>query len=320
MPRSVMPTTLVARTRALVGVVCLATAAACQVTASPPVPQTGLDADIAYLASRKLAGREAGTRGGDSAAAFVARRYQQLGLRALFPGSCPDATRCPPLLFQFFRVRAGVAQNVAAVVDGTDVALRDQYVVIGAHYDHLGFSNPDALDPEAGMVMHPGADDNASGTAAVLELARRFMDHPARRSVLVVNFDAEELGLVGSQLFVAHPPVPLASIRLMLNLDMIGRLRDDRLMVAGGRNDVSLRPLLDSSAATRALKIEWTSALDDRSDQASFAAEHVPTVALFTGFHYDYHRASDIPIRINSEGLGRIVDMAETLVRGVADR
>ena len=304
--------------RHAISVGCLAVAMGCQ-PATPPVPLTAMDGDIAYLASRRLAGREAGTRGGDSAGAFLARRYDSLGVRPLFPGSCRSGSQCPPVFFQPFRVRAGTARNVAGVVPGADSGLREQYVVIGAHYDHLGFSHPD-LDAEDVGLIHPGADDNASGTAATLELARRFMDRRARRSIVFVDFDAEEIGLVGSQTFVERPPVPLASIALMINLDMIGRLRDDRVLVALPKENVTLRAVVLSSAAALGLKVEWTSAIDDRSDQASFTHELVPAVALFTGFHSDYHRASDTPMRINSEGLRRVVDLAEAIARQVADR
>jgi Zn-dependent M28 family amino/carboxypeptidase len=299
---------------------CLASAAACQTTVVPaPVAATGMDADIAYLASPALNGRETGTPGADSAAAFLARRYSQLRLPAAFLRTCPDSLPCRSY-FQFFRANGRTSQNVAAIVDGTDSVLRNQYVVIGAHFDHLGRSSPSSLDRSTSDALHPGADDNASGTAATLELARRLAERPTRRSVLVVNFDAEEIGLVGSRVFVDHPPMPLGSIALMVNLDMVGRLRDDHLFADDPQRNSRLRRQLEEAARAQGLKIEWTSEIDGRSDHASFAAERVPSVALFTGFHYDYHRASDTPTRINSVGLRRVVDFAETLVRGVADR
>jgi len=134
-----------------------------------------------------------------------------------------------------------------AMVPGTDPALAGQVVVVGAHFDHLGRSTAGALDPQAGNAIRNGADDNASGTAAVLALARHFAARPARRSIVVANFTAEELGLLGSQWFVEHSPVPLDSIVAMVNFDMVGRLKNDRLIVYGVGTARELRALVDSA-------------------------------------------------------------------------
>src|SRR5262245_10468030 len=180
--------------------------AACRVSPTV-VPAAGIEADVFYLASPALGGRAAGSRGGDSAAAFIARRYQELGLRGAFASNCAPAIDCPSAFFQFLNLGGLVGRTVHAVIQVSDSTEQSQYVLIGAHYDHIGRSSAQALDPQRGNILHPGADDNASGTAGVLELARRFTAHPARRSILVINFDAEELGLIGSRAFVTHSPV-----------------------------------------------------------------------------------------------------------------
>jgi hypothetical protein len=208
-------------------------------------------ADIVYLASDALEGRGTGTPGNDSAAAYLAREYARLGLTLIVrSATCPEmragVRECVVGRASFLQhftahsaaAHAGLqadqpAQNVVAMLPGTDAALRGEFIVIGAHYDHLGRSPLDAMDPEAKDAIRHGADDNASGTAAVLELARRFHAHPARRPILFVNFSAEELGDLGSEYFVEHSPVPLDSIDAMLNFDMVGRLRNDKLIVYG---------------------------------------------------------------------------------------
>jgi Zn-dependent M28 family amino/carboxypeptidase len=279
---------------------------------------SAVGADINFLASPALGGREAGTAGDDSTAEFLAQRYQQLGLRPAFHLRCDSAPSCPESYFQPFRIERGVAQNVGAVVDGSDPLSRTQFVVLGAHYDHLGRSPTFALDRDRGFALRLGADDNASGTAGLLELARRLHDRPARRSILIVNFDAEELGLIGSRVFLNNAPVPRAAMTFMINLDMIGRLRANRLFVEGNR-ERAIRPLIDSAVAAVGLRADYI-ANEGRSDHAPFSDASIDIVALSTGYHADYHTASDIAARINLVGMERVIDVAELIVRGTADR
>ena len=212
----------------------------------------------------------------------------------------------------------GVARNVAAVIDGSDPVLRSQFVVLGAHYDALGRSPTFALDRGDGFVIRPGADDNASGTAGLLELARRFRDRPARRSVVIINFDAEELGLLGSAAFLTDPPVARAAMTFMLNLEMIGRLRGNILFVEGVRTG-AIRMLIDSAVAAVGMRADYDEG-DDPSDHVNFSASGIDAVALSTGYHDDYHKASDIAVRVNLAGIERVIDVAEFIVRRTADR
>jgi Zn-dependent M28 family amino/carboxypeptidase len=162
--------------------------------------------------------------------------------------------------------------------------------------------------------MRPGADDNASGTAGVLELARRFANRPIRRSIVVVNFDAEEEGLRGSRAFVADLPVSQRAIVLMLNLDMIGHLSGRHLLVEGVAEHSASRFTVDRAAAAAGLRAEFIS---DRelSDHVSFAAQHIEVVALSTGDNPDYHKTTDVAAHINVPGLVRVIDFAEAIVR-----
>ena len=301
----------------------LALVSACQPHASPvrPVSESALRlaADVDTLASRALDGRRAGTPGADSAADFIARRYQRLGLGAVPMPGCDQAVSCGTTYFQIFRNSDGAFHNVVAFVEGLDSARRTDFVVVGAHFDHLGHSPTFAMDRRAGFVLRPGADDNASGTAAVLELARRFAGHAARRSILVVNFDAEEEGLVGSRAMLATTPIPRAAMVFMLNLDMVGRLRGDQLYIASRHMAPGVRAVFDTAAKAVGIHAEFTTS-DDRSDHASFEDDGIAAAELTTGMHADYHKASDVPNRLNIEGLDRVVDLAEFVVRRIADR
>jgi aminopeptidase YwaD len=314
--------------------------AACR-SAERGIPTTRLDADrirsdIAYLADDRLEGRATGTAGNDSAAAWLARRHASLGLRSLATDTAaacrtePVPPKCRTYLQRFVANGAELAhagnpdgvptQNVVAMVRGRDPALAGQYVVIGAHFDHLGRSIEGALDPEAGTAIRNGADDNASGTAAILELARRLAARPARRSIIVVHFSSEELGLLGSQWYVEHSPVPLDSVDAMLNFDMVGRLRRDRLIVFGLGTASELPALVDS--ANLAPKLDITK-MDDGfgpSDHSSFYAKGIPVLHFFTDLHEDYHRATDDVEKVDARGAARVVDLAERIVRSIADR
>ena len=293
--------------------------------------------DIAYLADDRLEGRGTGTAGNDSAAAWLGRRHQSLGLRPMATDTAragcnvePAPASCRSFLQRFTARGAELAhagkpegvptQNVVAMVPGRDPALAGEVVVVGAHFDHLGRSPASALDPEAGDAIRNGADDNASGTAAVLELARIFAAHPARRSILLAHFSAEELGLLGSQWFVEHSPVALDSVVAMVNFDMVGRLRGERLIVYGVGTATELPALLDSANVAPKLSI---SAMNDGfgpSDHGSFYAKGIPVLHFFTDLHEDYHHATDDIEKINASGEAQVVGVAERVIRSIADR
>jgi hypothetical protein len=287
--------------------------------------------DIEFLASDRLEGRLAGTPGNDTAAAYLARRYRALGLIELVPGYLQPFNALSAQDAHLGRTEPRPTQNVVALLRGRDPVLRDEYVVIGAHFDHLGRSPVYAQD--SGDAIRNGADDNASGTAAVLELARLLAANPPRRSVIFANFSAEELGVLGSGWFVNHLPVPAGSIVAMLNFDMVGRLRNDRLIVYGTSTATELKGILDS--ANTALGANVVAANGEGkgafiiagggdgygpSDQASFYAKDIPVLHFFTDLHEDYHRATDDADKINAGGEARVVELALRVARAIADR
>ena len=207
-------------------------------------------------------------------------------------------------------------QNVAGVLRGGDPQLAAEAVVVGAHYDHLGLGRHDALDPDSAGQVHPGADDNASGTAAVLELARLLAARRGelKRSVVFLTFSGEELGLLGSAYYAASPLWPLEKTVAMLNLDMVGRVRDSKLYVGGTGTSPAFPGILAAANAT-GLHLEYSQSGYASSDHTSFYVKDIPVLFFFSGLHSDYHRATDTPDKIDAAGESRVTDLAErTLV------
>lgn len=303
-------------------------APACMVTASRPAPSLRPDStlirrDIAYLAGDALEGRLTGSPGNDSAAAYIARRYKTLGLIEVVPAYLQRFDALSAEDAHAGRTEPRRTQNVVAVLRGTDPTVRDEFIVIGAHYDHLGRAITFAQDPEARDAVRNGADDNASGTAAVLELARILSSSRPRRSIIFANFSGEELGLLGSQWFVSHPPVPMERIVAMINFDMVGRPKNDKLIVYGTGTAGELKAMVDSANASLdggALKVNGIGDGYGPSDQTSFYAKDIPVLHFFTDQHEDYHRATDDVEKINAAGEARVVDLALRVVRDIANR
>ncbi len=286
--------------------------------AQRPEPPRLLD-DIRFLSDDRLQGRMTGSRGADSAAAYLARRFSQVGLQPAAGG-----------WFQSFTVgqeapAAGqahtgplVGKNVIGILPGRDPVLRTQTSVLGAHYDHLGLGSFGSLDPDRTGLVHNGADDNASGAAALIQVAARLAASPPARTVVFIAFGGEELGLLGSAYYVKQPIYPLASTLAMVNLDMVGRLRNGRLIVYGARSAKEFPALLDS--------LNWYAGFDLKaqgdgygpSDHSSFYAAKRPVLHLFTDLHEDYHRTTDDWQKVNYDGLKRVADFSLGLVTALA--
>lgn len=212
--------------------------------------------------------------------------------------------------------RRGVGYNVAARLRGTGSG-REQ-VVVGAHYDHLGHGGPGSLAPGSKRI-HYGADDNASGVAAVLAVAESMLATPPERDVLFMGFAAEEMGLLGSRYFVEHYPEDAPRTTAMLNLDMVGRMRDDRLLVFGVDTGVGLRSLVREQVAATKVKAAFSGDGYGPSDHTAFFSAGIPVLHLFTGPHESYHRPSDKYKTLNYPGLARIARLTESMTRKLAD-
>lgn len=198
----------------------------------------------------------------------------------------------------------------------------DEYVIVGAHYDHLGRGNFDSLAPSQIGQIHPGADDNASGTAGVLELAQRLapMKGQLRRGILFMTFAGEELGLLGSAEWVKEPTRPLDKAVAMINMDMIGRIKDDKVYIGGVGTGSTFQGLLDKAqeATKSGFKIEYSQGGYSSSDHTSFVTKRVPALFFFSGLHSDYHKPSDTWDKINSEAAVRLLDVVENVAKQLA--
>ena len=187
----------------------------------------------------------------------------------------------------------------------------DEYVIIGAHYDHLGRGNFDSLAPSQIGQIHPGADDNASGTAGVLELARLLSPRRGqlKRSILFMDFAGEELGLLGSAAWVQNPTRPLAKAVAMINMDMIGRIKDDKIYIGGVGTGSTFKSVLEQAQKDTPFKIEYSAGGYSSSDHTSFVSKKIPVLFFFSGLHSDYHKPSDTWDKINSPSAARLLDM-----------
>ncbi|MEW6323030.1 MAG: M28 family peptidase [Acidobacteriota bacterium] len=218
---------------------------------------------------------------------------------------------------QLGEVRARVS-NIIGILRGADLRLADEAIVVGAHYDHVGLGGPHSMAPYATGEIHNGADDNASGTAALLELARAAVRGRERfgRTLVFVAFAGEEIGLLGSAAYLHRPAVPIQRTVAMVNLDMIGRPLG-RVLVGGTERAPRFARLIDSLRGEVALRIDDFSQggyRDGSSDDASFRRAGVPALAFFTGFHGDYHRPTDDWQRLDVEGAAEVTRLALLVV------
>jgi Peptidase family M28/PDZ domain len=262
---------------------------------------------VGVLADDTFEGREAGSRGNRAAGIYLVDQLKKYGMH----GGGPKGS--------FYQTGTS-SNNILALVAGRDETLKNDVILIGAHYDHVGYGSYRNSYGPIGQI-HNGADDNASGVAGLMEVAEAVSRLPEKpkRSILFVFWDAEEKGLLGSKYWVDHPSVPLNHVRLAINADMIGRLRNSRVEVFGIRTAPGLRRLVSrQNDAGLFLDFNWDVSAD--SDHYTFFSRNIPFVMLHTGMHADYHRPSDDAEKINGEGLkqvarllfGILVESAET--------
>jgi len=280
-------------------------------------------ATVRYLADDALEGRLAGSPGERCAGDYIARRLRALGLRGgadngSFFQTVPLTVASDPHGGASPVTATTTGRNVVAVLEGADPALRDEVVVIGAHYDHLGLGGSGSLAPGT-TAIHNGADDNASGIAALLEAAAQLATGPRpARSIVFVAFTGEEMGLLGSAHFVRNPPIPLDRARAMLNMDMVGRLEDDPLIVYGVGTATEWAELVERRAAEAGITVALQPDGVGPSDHTSFYLRDIPVLHFFTNAHGDYHKPSDDWDRVDADGIARIATLVARIARDVA--
>ncbi|MYA12851.1 MAG: M28 family peptidase [Gemmatimonadetes bacterium] len=280
---------------------------------------TGELAHVRYLADDLLEGRAVATRGERCAGDYIAARFAAIGLQ-------PAAENGG--WFQSWTVSSdnphggavhGEARNVVAILPGS-APHRTQSLVIGAHYDHLGLGGFGSLSPDATGTVHNGADDNASGTAVLIEAARALASGPPlAQDVLFIAFTGEERGLWGSAHYVNAPLLPLEGTVAMLNLDMVGRVRDGLLTVmgTGTAEEWEVIPERANASIAAPLDLRFNSDGFGASDHTSFYARGIPVLHFFSNTHPDYHRVEDDWELVNAEGMDRVTDLVAAVVREV---
>jgi hypothetical protein len=278
-------------------------------------------AAVRYLADDALEGRLSGAPGEQCAAQYIASEFERIGLT---PGG-PGGSFLQPIELQSAvaaHAPTGTGSNVVGILQGSDTALRSEYVVLGAHHDHLGHGEVfgSLAGPEdAGDDIHNGADDNASGVGALLAAAEALAANPPARSVIFITFSGEEFGLLGSAHYLRSAEAP-ANIVAMINLDMVGRLGDDPLIVNGTGTAEEWGLILDSLEASTGIPLARSPDGYGPSDHTSFYARDIPVLHFFTNVHGEYHRPSDEWELVDVAGLDRVTGLVEGVVRSVADR
>jgi Zn-dependent M28 family amino/carboxypeptidase len=223
---------------------------------------------------------------------------------------------------EFLARNVRTVRNVVGILPGTDSSRQDEAVVIGAHYDHVGLGGRYSVTPERTGEVHNGADDNASGTSAVIEMAKAAAADPSRfpRTLVFVAFAGEERGLLGSAHYANNPAVPLSKTVAMLNLDMVGRSKG-KVQTSGLEKAPSLEPDLLAAAKTAGFaEVGREGPGSGRSDDASFLQRRIPSIIFFTGFHGDYHRPGDDWDKIDAAGTARVATLALELAARIAAR
>jgi hypothetical protein len=287
----------------------------------PPTDEelfSSLKKDVYFLAADDLGGRAIGTTGEQKAAEYLAQEFEKLGLTPMGTDG----------FFQEFTVSKPSNPHEEAVIgtDGAGVTGRnvvafldkkaDKTIVIGAHFDHLGMGGQGSLH-RGDSAIHNGADDNASGTAALLALAKIFKYETLKSNILFIAFSGEENGLWGSNYFVKNPTVDLKTVNYMINMDMVGRLNPEKSLAVHGVGTSPSFPSVLDPINSDSLKLVPSESGVGPSDHTSFYLQDLPVLHFFTGQHADYHKPSDDADKINYEGLVQVIRYISRMIAGL---
>lgn len=277
-----------------------------------------LKTDLTYLADDKLEGRETGTKGGELAAEYIAKRFAEIGLQP----KGDNAT-----FFQTFNQKPKGVHGETLPDSVKEVSVKNVLgfinngaattVVVGAHYDHLGYGEEGSLNTGE-KAIHNGADDNASGTAALIQIAKDLKGKSANNNYLFIAFSGEEKGLWGSNYYSKNATIPITSVNYMLNMDMVGRLAENKLAVYGTGTSPVWNELL-KKVIPDSIKLTKTESGVGPSDHTSFYLKDIPVLHFFTGQHADYHKPSDDVDKINFNGMVAVIDFIEKIIAELND-
>jgi hypothetical protein len=286
----------------------------------PAITENDLHERMNILASDSLAGRRTGEIGCEKAAKYISSEFKRIGLLPL--GSSKS-------FFQYYEFSERTfdstkkektkAANVIGFLPAANRTLKNEIVIIGAHYDHLGMGGRNALDTV--QAIHYGADDNASGTAGLLDLAEYYSKNrkSLKRILLFISFSGEEEGLFGSINYTKNPLLPLEKTQAMINMDMIGRLKDSILIVEGMGSSPYWMQLMDS-LKHKNFAMRYKPDGIGPSDHSSFYRKNIPVLFYFTGLHKDYHKATDTKEKINYKGEVQVLDLVKRSIDAIQSK
>ena len=281
---------------------------------------------VEYLASQELGGRYPATAGDTLASDFIVGKLRTLKLKPIVKGKKEKGFFHD---FTYGKTVERTTHNIMAVIPGKDKRLKNEYIVVGSHYDHLGLGGKDSGSRRPDTLgVHPGADDNASGDAVVLELVKHFKKARSPRSLVFAFFGAEEQGLIGSKEFLEwmkhadarriNLPASKDGIVAMVNLDMVGRMRDNALSVSGTGTSSQFKAIAEQVAEQTNLNVTCIPDGYGPSDHASFVAQDIPVLFLTTGGHMEYHTPDDVPSTLNYDGMQKTFDYTKELITRLA--
>lgn len=284
-----------------------------------------IESAVYYLASEQLQGREPSTHGDTLMVEYVKNVFESYKIKPLFETYFQEVpfkemasmSKNPKQESS----KSSLSRNVIGVIEGTDKKLKNEYIVIGAHIDHLGFGGIMSSSRKRDEhKIHYGADDNASGVSLMLDLARKFSSCPSKRSIIFIAFTCEEKGLIGSKYFVNNLPFPSNQIVGMLNFDMVGMLKDNKLTVGGSKTSKQSEKIIKKYSDKYNLNIKLSPGGIAPSDHSSFYLKDIPVFYFTTGADSNYHTPNDIPQRLNYKGIEILSSYAYDIANDVANR
>lgn len=273
--------------------------------------------DVTFLASDELEGREIGTEGEKKAAAHIVDRFKLIGLKPIGTNGYYQEFEVTPAMNPHEQPKIGadgdslniVGNNIIGMIDNPG----DEMILIGAHYDHLGYGGVSSLY-RGDSLVHNGADDNASGVALMIQLAELLKEESMQKDLVFMAFSGEEEGLWGSNYFSKHPTIDLSKVDAMINLDMVGRLDEQKALAIYGTGTSPSWEDIINKANTDSLTLTFRPSGVGPSDHTSFYLQDIPVLHFFTGQHEDYHKPGDDAEKLNYEGMVKIGLMIDRIV------
>lgn len=278
--------------------------------------------DVTFLASDDLEGRETGTNGEKKAATYIIERFKKIGLKPAGTNGYYQEFKVTPAMNPHEMPKVGEGNDTLAIVGNNVIGMIDNpgnaSVIIGAHYDHLGYGGMNSLYRGDSSQVHNGADDNASGVATMIQLAERLSKGTLPIDIIFIAFTGEEKGLWGSNYFAKNATIDLHNLSAMINLDMVGRLNEEKVLAIHGTGTSPSWEEIINKSNKDSLKLVLRASGVGPSDHTSFYLQDIPVLHFFTGQHRDYHKPGDDADKLNYAGMVKIAAMIGRIVNEIA--